>query len=419
MFAGSSLSILRRQMTGTEATMVDEALAAQVGGFRAGDPGLADPHPLFEQMRDKCPVAHSYELGGYWIMSRYDDIREALRDPSTYSSSVISVPEFEEDRGKMIPLNYDPPEHTAFRSEFASWFSPAVVKRTEPGSRERIIGYLESFVAKGGGDFISAVAEPFPCVTFLLALGLPIQDIEQLIEWKNHLLRTLLSDDPQKVQFVVGEVIPKINAYFAAQIEARTAAQHRPDDVLTLLVNAKAGEVPFTLEDKIQTLIMFMLAGLDTVTGTLGYFVKFLATHPDHRQQLIDDPSLIPNAVEELLRYFTIITLARKVIKTVDVDGVTIPEGDLCVFLLQSAGRDELQYENPEEVDFHRTPIRHMALGAGPHRCLGSHLARMELAVALEEVLRIVPHFEIDPSRDVINHWGWSAGVDYLPLVVR
>jgi len=406
-------------MVAAEQKIVDAGLAEKVKAFHMGDPELTDPHPLFDAMRESCPVARSEATGGYWVMTRYEDVHRALKDPSTFSSRVVAVPEIEGERGKLIPLNYDPPEHTVYRNEFAPWFSPGVVARAEPGARERFVGYLEHFVENGGGDFIEAVAVPFPCVTFLLTLGLPLEDMDQLIEWKDYLIRTLLAGVPEDIAFVLEQILPKINNYFQEKIEERTALTDRPDDVLTYLVDARRGDVPFTLEEKVQTLMLFFQAGLDTVTGTLGYFMNFLATHPEHMQQLIDEPELIPNACEELMRYFSIVTLARKVMKTVEVEGVTIPEGDLCVFLTQSAGRDELQYENANVVDFRRTPIRHLALGGGPHRCLGSHLARMELKVALEEVVRIMPHFEIDPNEQVINHWGAVGGVDYLPLVVK
>ncbi len=384
-----------------------------------GEEGLDDPHPLFEQMRKKCPVARSEAMGGYWLMSRYEDCLEALKTPTVFSNTVMTLGQVEEVRGKLLPLNYDPPEHTVFRTEMAPWFSPTVVKRTEPGARDRLRRYLATYAAAGGGEFISAVAEPFPCVTFLLILGLPLEDMKDLLEWKDMLIHVLLKDDQEKIDEVVDEGIPLIGAYFNRALDERAAMEDQPDDVLTSILHAKRGDVPFTRDEMVQTLMLFFQAGLDTVTGTLGFIMEFLATHPEHRQLLIEEPTLIPNAVEELVRYFSIVTVTRKVMETVAVAGVTIPKGDFCVIPTASAGRDELQYENASDVDFRRRPIRHLGFGGGPHRCIGSHLARMELIVALEEIFSIMPDFELDPAQEVGIHWGAVAGIDKLHLLVK
>jgi cytochrome P450 len=266
------------------------------------------------------------------------------------------------------------------------------------------------------------VAIPYPCVTFLELLGLPVEDLGQLLGWKELMIRDLHSGDPERVADLMQNAIPSHNAYFESKILEREAMSEecRPHDLISTVISAKHdGDVPFTLVDKTQTLNLFLGAGLDTVTGLLGFIVEFLATHPDHRRQLIEEPELIPNAVEEFFRYFGIITMFRKVMCDTMVNGVAMHRGEYIMILTQAAGRDPSEYGEPEMVDFGRRDIRHLGLGAGPHRCLGSHLARLELKIALEEITSIMPDFSIDGDPSTLSrHWGVVAGLDALPLVV-
>jgi cytochrome P450 len=399
-------------MTGTE------DVQAEVKDFFMGTPGLEDPHPLMGKLRAACPVAHSEAMGGYKILSRYLDIVAALQDYSTFSNCVIAIPPIEDLRGKIIPLNYDPPEHTEYRQVFAAYFTPRAVAKVEADARARLRTLLENFLAKGGGDFVPHVLVPFPCVTFLLMLGLPLADLDQLLEWKDVLVRDLLSGIPERVNEAVNVVLPKIENYFAQRVTEREQDPNPPDDVLTALSRADFRGRPFTLVEKIQTLMLFFQAGLDTVTGQLGFIVEHLATNPGQRRLLHDNPSLIPNAVEEYLRYFSIVTLARKVMVDTEVAGVPIKAGELVQLLTQSAGRDESQYPNAGEIDFERKNFKHLGFGAGPHRCIGSHLARMEMRVALEEMNEAMPDYALADPASVTHHWGAVAGVDRLDLTI-
>ncbi len=393
-----------------------EDVQDEVKSFFMQDPTLKDPHPLMERLRGSCPVAHSEAIGGYQILTRYEDIWAALQDYTTFSNCVIAIPPIEDVRGKIIPLNYDPPEHTEYRQVFAAYFTPRAVAKVEADARARMRELLVKFVADGGGDFVQEVLVPFPCVTFLLMLGLPLTDMDQLLEWKDILVRDILSGDPDKVTYVVTVVLPKIENYFAERVTEREADPNPPDDVLTALSHAEFQGRAFSLTEKIQTLMLFFQAGLDTVTGQMGFVVEHLANNPRQRHQLREDPTMIPNAIEEFLRYYSLVTLARKVMVDTEVAGVPIKAGELVQLLTQSAGRDERQYPHADVVDFSRENIRHLGFGAGPHRCIGSHLARMEMRVALEEMNALMPEYEIVDPSSVSHHWGAVAGVDRLDL---
>jgi cytochrome P450 len=278
---------------------------------------------------------------------------------------------------------------------------------------------LAAFAYRGGGDFISDVAVPYPCLTFLELLGLPLQDLDQLLEWKDVMVRDLHSGDPQTTAAVMESTAPRLYDYFEAKILEREAMEEPPDDLLTAIARATYRGMAFTLDEKTRTLDLFFEAGLDTVTGLLGYIAEFLALNPEYWQDLVDTPSLVPNAVEEFFRYFGIVTINREIVQDTELSGVSLPKGDYVVILTQAAGRDPGAYPNPERVDFRRPNIRHMGLGAGPHRCIGSHLARLELQIALEEMIGIMPNFSIDGDpADLSRHWGVVAGLDSLPLVV-
>lgn len=390
----------------------------RVSTWHVGDPDAGDTHAFWSELRDQCPVARSDRHGGHIVVTRYDDIIDVLQDPGTFSSTANTIPDTSQVRPKFIPFNYDPPEHTAYRQLFAAYFAPRNVAKAEAEARKLFIELIEGYIAKGGGDFIQEVAMPFPCITFMLILGAPLEDTNELVEWNHVINHGFDSPDPAVVDYALNVVQPKIVGYVDALVASRENVESPPDDLLTALSRAEVDGVPLTLEEKRNTVLLFLGAGLDTVTAQLALMVERLAGDPRLREQLIADPGLIPNAVEEFMRIDSIISLARKATTDTEISGCPVGAGDMVQLLTPSAGRDADHYDNPDEVDFTRDGIKHLGFGGGPHRCQGSHLARMELRIALEEMMVRMPHFSVSPGVHLERHWGAIAGLENLPLTV-
>jgi cytochrome P450 len=395
-----------------------EAARERARTFYLFDPEMDEPYSAFDAFREHCPVAHSEPEGGYWILSKHQDIQKALANPKIFSTEQTTLPKFNDPLGKLIPLDYDPPEHRLYRHSLNGFFSASAVAEKEPQIRSFCRERLRAIVAESGADLVQAFCVPYPAAVFLLIFGAPVDDLEQMLEWKHQMLHEGLSGDPEKMAYVDNEIRPRVGEYWGALIEQRERDPDPPPDVLTGLTHAKVGDRPYTRNEQMRALSLLMTAGLDTVTSTLSMALWYLATHPAMRQKLAADESLVPSAVEEMLRYFAPVSTYRKCKADVEVRGTRIRAGDVVLMSLPSASRDEETFANAAEVDLERHPNRHLAFGAGPHRCLGSHLARLQLNVAFEELRLIMPEFELAPDAEVKWHWGQIYGIDRLDVVV-
>jgi cytochrome P450 len=249
---------------------------------------------------------------------------------------------------------------------------------------------------------------------FLRLMGLPLEDLDLFLEFKDGIIRPEATDAEGR-SAKAREVGQRIYAYFEDVIAARRAQPE--DDLLSGFIAAEIDGERLTTEDILDISYLFLLAGLDTVTASLGCAVSYLASHPDHQQALRDDPARIPAAVEELLRWETPVPgVPRLTTRDVDIAGTTIPAGQTVTCLLASANTDGAEFPEPESVDFDRPANRHLAFGGGVHRCLGSHLARLEMRVALEELHRRIPAYAIAPGETPVYSMG-IRGTEYLPLV--
>ncbi|HTK66850.1 MAG TPA: cytochrome P450 [Pseudonocardia sp.] len=377
-----------------------------------------DTYPLLEKMRTQCPVSHSEAVGGHWVLTRHEDMERVLQDPKTFSSAQgNSVPPAFDPIGTWIPLHFDPPEHGRYRRDINSYFLPKKMMAREDELRGLARRYLEPIVAKGAADLVADLCVPYPSEAFLLMLGAPIEDAERLLYWKNMNMLGM-SGDPDAEKFVNEQIRPQYMAYFDGLLEERIASPNPPDDILTGLTRARVGERPYSRGEMLRVCTTMMIAGLDTVTAALGWTLHFLATEPAHRQQLIDDPELIPSAVEELNRYFSTVSVARRATRDVQVGSAMIQKDDWVLCVLPSAGRDAATFPEADRVDFARSPNRHLAFGFGPHRCLGIHLARVEMRVLLEEMMRLMPHFRIPTGAVPRFYNGIVLGVATLPIEV-
>ncbi|WP_396906425.1 cytochrome P450 [Mycolicibacterium phlei] len=372
-------------------------------GFRAIDDAQDETRPVLRNTEGE----HNY-----WMFTDYDTIIEGLQHPELWSSSVI-VPTDPNPLYKWIPVMIDPPEHAAWRRVLAEYFSPGRVKSMRD-EQHRLAGEIvDGLIAKGECDFVTEVARLFPSTIFLDIMGMPKEKLPEFLEWEDKMLHQTGADE--ETMAVRLEGMGQVVAYFQTLIEERRA---NPDpnsqDIVTAALNWTLDGEPINDGDLLNCLLLLFMAGLDTVANQLSYSMLHLATHAEDRARIVADPELIPRAVEEILRVYPIVQTARKATKDFEFHGCPVKAGDMASFPLAAAGRDENMFPDARTVDLDRGVTRHISFGAGPHRCLGSHLARQELAVLLEEWHKRIPEYRVvgEPK----EHAGQVFGLDSLVL---
>ncbi|MBY0278494.1 cytochrome P450 [Candidatus Binatia bacterium] len=374
----------------------------------------AHPQPAYARVLANHRVAKSIAMHSP-ILSRYEDVVFALRHPEIFSSE-MDMQVLLGTKRPMIPQQIDPPRQTRYRKILDLRFSRPRMQALEPELRRHAQQLIDGFVERGECEFDQEFAVPLPCAAFLTLMGLPQEELDLFLELKNGIIRPPV--DPMDMiaatefRMKTGE---RIYAYFEKAIADRRA---RPqDDMVTYLTTVDFDGRPLSDEEILDICYLLLLGGLDTVTATLGCSMAYLASNPEQRRKLVAKPELIPNAVEELLRWETPVSLVPRVLKqNVTIGDVELREGALVNILLGAANVDPAEFPDAMNVDFERENNRHISFGAGAHRCLGSHLARMELRAALEEWHKRIPEYQIKPGA-VPNV---SPGIReqlYLPLV--
>jgi cytochrome P450 len=373
----------------------------------------ANPHPVWQELVARCPVARSGSAGTP-VITRYGDVLEALRSPEIFSSEMEAALALGTQR-PMIPQQIDPPEQTRYRRILDPHFSRRRMQQIEGEVRAHARALIDAVEAQGSCEFDAAFAVPLPCSVFLTLMGLPREELALFLELKDGIIRPeARSGDPRDPAEIRKEMGARIYGYFNRLIDERKRAPL--DDTMSYLVQVAFEGRSLTREEILDISFLLFLGGLDTVTATLGCSVAYLARNPVLRGALASDPSQIPAAVEEFLRHESpVMTVPRIATQDVTVAGTQIRKGELVMLLLGSANNDPAEFGDPS-VQCARERNRHLAFGAGPHRCLGSHLARLELRIALEEWLARIPDFAIAPGETP----SYSPGireVRYLPLV--
>jgi cytochrome P450 len=378
----------------------------------ATDPKKADtPFDAYLAFRDQ-PAFWSTETGGFWVLTDAESVREAYQNTDLFSSRNIGLgytgyPEV------MIPEQLDPPEHRKYRSLLASWFTPNTAKRLEPVIRQICGDIIDSFIDEGSADLIPAFLGRFPQTVFLQhIIHLPISELEQFLYWEHQMLR-----HPQ-VPENAAAAGQELRAYLATMIAER-AVNPLQNDLISDLLTREVDERAITQREVGNIAYLLFLAGLDTVTTALAHSFYFLATHPGHRAQMLADTSedgIIPSAVEELLRYHAFVNPVRTANFDTDFHGIPLKRDDKVLVPSVLAGRDASEFSDPDEVRFDRPANRHIAFGAGPHRCLGSHLARIELKVAMQEFHKRVSDYELQDGVPVTYHAAGVIGLDNVPV---
>lgn len=350
----------------------------------AFDPEIArNPQPSYKMMRDLAPVVEMEEGGPFSgvIVAKHADVTHVLRTPEVFSSGFDAV--YIGQVRPLIPLQIDPPDHSRYRKILDPLFSPRRVGTLEPHIRSLARDLVDAVADDGACNFNDVVAEPYPSTVFLELLGLPVSRTKEFLELKDGIIRPPAST-PEEREAMVAETGKQIYAVLEEVIDARI--EEPQDDFISGFLSAEIDGHALTREDIVDICYLFFLAGLDTVTASLDCMMAYLAQHPEHRQRLAEDPATIPHAIEELLRWETPVPgVIRLATEDTEVSGCPVRKGQQVVALVASANTDEDAWEGADDVDFDRAVNKHYAFGAGVHRCLGSHLARLELRVALEE----------------------------------
>jgi cytochrome P450 len=365
-----------------------DALMMEVFSQQCAD----DPHPVYQDVHDRCPVMREPGMmGGHnVILSRYEDVMWALKHPEVFSSKdVVKVG----NDVPLLPLSVDPPDHAKYRRLLDPQFSPKRMAELEPEARALVNEIIDAFAGKGACDFHEEFATPLPSTIFLALMGLPHEDLPQFLDWRDDTIRPA-ADTMEEAEAKRAAAGKAIENYFEARIEEKRA--HPDDRLLSTIVHGEVEGRPLTHDELLGTTHLLLLGGLDTVTATLDCMIVYLAQHPERRRALVADGSLVAGAVEELLRHQTpVMMVPRVVAQDFEIGGVQLRAGDSATLLIGAANADRGAFDGASEVRFDRTVNRHLAFGGGAHRCLGSHLARLELTVALEEFHRRIPEYDI------------------------
>lgn len=350
--------------------------------------GLANPQEMMKMLRDGGPV---HIMEGMALIVGDAEVREVLRNSEVFSSGIDAV-HIGQIR-PLIPLQIDPPEHKKHRKLLDPLFAPKQVALLEPATRTMVREMIQPLVDQGGCNYHEAFAEPLPTTVFLQLLGLPVSRRKEFIALKDGIIRPG-TDEPEERNRIITETGQKIYAVLEEVLAERV--KEPKDDLISQFLTAEVDGEQLTHDEIVDICYLFFLAGLDTVTASLDCIMAYLAQHPEQRQRLVDDPSMIGHAIEELLRWETPVSGVLRITTTdTELGGCPIPAHTTTRVILGSANTDEKRWERVTEVDFDRPENKHIAFGGGAHRCLGSHLARMELRVALEEWHAMIPEYRI------------------------
>lgn len=371
-----------------------------------------DPYAVYARLRDEAPVYHNPELD-LWALTRFDDVWNAVHDPATFSSQDaiavqdprkadtealaaggIDVDALLKGSSEVAPMMImlDPPRHDQLRDLVKRAFTPRRVAQLEPRVREIARELLSSFAREGACDLTAQFAGPLPTIVIAEMLGVPIEDRQQFRKWSNSLVTIDFNSSELTIEGMTA--FAELWAYFSGIVEERT--ENPGDDLVSALIAAEIDGVRLQRNELLGFCVLLLLAGNETTTNLISNASVLLANHPDQRRLLVENPSLIPGAVEEFLRYDSPVqALGRITKKDAEVHGVTIPEGSRVALVFGAANHDDREFEDPERFDVTRKADRHLAFGHGLHYCLGASLARLEARVAFEELLALIPEWEL------------------------
>ena len=377
--------------------------------FDHTDPAwVKDPFPIWDELRETCPVAHSNRYGGTWLPTTPATVSAVAYDTDHFTSRSVIVSELRPGPldlpapiGLAPPITSDPPFHSLARRLLLPAFGPKPIAALEPFTRDLCRELLDATDPSATIDAAVQYAQDIPLRVIVGMLGFPQEDADIFRRFIRMIIEDVdMSEEERERLQNAGE----LDKYITARIEEHLAEPQ--DDLTTFLLEAELEGQKLEMQHVFGTMVLLMVAGIDTTWSAIGASLWHLASHPEDRRRLVADPALIPTAVEEFLRAYAPVTMARLVSEDFEFDGCPMKEGDWLLLPFPAANRDPEAFDRADEVLIDRAENRHAAFGLGIHRCLGSNLARMELTIAIEEWLARYPDFELADADSVT----WSAG---------
>ncbi|BBX03624.1 cytochrome [Mycolicibacterium moriokaense] len=402
-------------------TTIEKVPANLVVDFDVYDQALATPVDVMQErvaeLAEKGPVVYSPHHGGHWIVTHYKEIHEILTDAETFSSypnNLVTPADF----GRFIPLELDPPDHTAYRHALQPLFSPQRMKKLSDDIRVQVNELIDEFAPKGEAEFISQFAHELPARVFLSLMDWPISDAPMFTEATDAVLFGKPGGTKEESDQVMMMAAMTVAGYFNNVIAERRA--NPGDDATSKLIHTEVeladGKQLLNDEELFRMFFLLLMGGLHTVQGSLAWTVAHLSKNPEQRAALVADPTLVPKAVEEILRIEAAVVPGRRATRDFEIGGVHISKDDQLILMLCAANRDPEQFTDPNALDITRTPNRHLSFGAGVHRCLGSHLGRIELTIALEELHCRIPDYALVENDPPVWHSTQVRGCARMPI---
>lgn len=377
---------------------------------------IADPYPIYEALHAQDPVHHSVNYGGYFLVTKYDDVRRVLLDWETFSSGqpgVTSIPMSVDRSFPEIPLEVDPPDHRIYRAIVTPWFSRRRVEGLDKEVRAVVTDLLDSLSGRARADFVQDLAAPLVSRVLAIFLNVPEAESTPWVGWMSDIFHGRLTDR-ERANAAGKKLIGYVDSKIA---DAREAPG---DDFFSVLAKETFEGRPLTDEELRGYGILAMTAGQETTVNGIGNSLWHLGLEQDDRKRLIAEPARIPAAVEEILRYLSPIQLlGRTAARDTELGGKRIPKGATVAVCYGAANRDQEVFESADHCVIDRDYNPHIAFGAGPHACLGAHLARLEMTVVIEEVLRRLPNYVVDVDAIELTPHGDLRGPWRLPVVLE
>lgn len=400
------------------------AIESKADSFDPHDPELvADPYPTFAEMRSRCPVSRSEQYGGFWAVTGHQAMYEVTHDADTFvSGQGVTLPSFGNPR-PLIPLELDGEIHRHYRRILSPLFSPRSVAKLEPAIHEIADDLIDAFIERGEADLVTDFSRVLPAAVLAHMMGVGQEVVPRFTDWAFRIIEANPAN-PEAASFAA---IGELYAYFSQLIdELRADVRNTQGSVeftddeqnmLKILLRSTIDDEPLAREDIVDTLFLNVLGGADTTNSVIGTTLLYLSRNAEAREKLASDPGAIDLAMDEFLRVETPIQgLARTASRDMELAGQNLKAGDKVLLCYGAANRDPAVYDDPDALILDRGDTRHFAFGSGKHRCLGTHVARLQYRIAIQQILTRLPDFHVTPGQDVTWAQGTTRSLHHFPV---